>query len=426
MQMPPCTLPLTQPEWCSYFLPCLFFVSQVCHIVLSFPSRFLFQGDGSAVAMNSQPQIPLYDVPRSSVDSQPPSFQKRGSVSSMGNYHNHLLRRSSSQDHDSGYHSVNGTPTILGGPPVRLDKHPSFRQKRDSETSLRSYSNASSPPYGSYQDSELFDCDQEGSGFVEGPITGQMDGEGESVPPNQRQYDVVLPPGMRPPHRHPYYQALAPDYDQEETGDQYMRMVGRTSIDVKDGNYVYMRSASFGESTSPSVPVPMPQAGGNESAEYNTLQHFPQNQRPVSRQLANSLTYETLPTITETKNVPIPNSKRGDGHSNYENHPMPQDLHGVVPRAYRPSYENRDSATFRGVRGSHGQETYQNIGIDSSPQGSLNSNGNNNTSNRRPSMRRRSSEREEVSFLNGRGSSSSSPQSLSNSAENQRQPIPGH
>ena len=38
-----------------------------------------------------------------------------------------------------------------------------------------------------------------------------MDGEGE-VPPNQRQYDVVLAPGMRLPHPHPYYQALAPDY----------------------------------------------------------------------------------------------------------------------------------------------------------------------------------------------------------------------
>ena len=354
----------------------------------------------------------VYDVPRSSMESQHPSLQKRGSLSSssIGNYHNHLLRRHS-QDQDSGYHSVNNTPLNLAGPPVRLDKHPSFRQKRDSEASMRSYSNTSSPPCGSYHDTELFDCDQDA--IIEGPVMGHMDGM--EAGQGQHQYDRVLPHGRHHSHPHTHFQALAPEVDPEDADDQYMRMTSRTA-NMKDGTYVYMRSASFSESSSSSSSsVPMPQAGNMTAAEYNTLQHFPSNQRPSSRQLVTPASYETLPTISETKHVPIP--RRDD----YQNHPLPQELHGIMPRNYRPNYENRDTASFRGQRGLHTQDSYENVPQEGSP---LNSNNSNNAGPRRLSMRRRTSEREEVSILNS--SSSSSPKSLPNSSEQPRRTIMGH
>lgn len=75
--------------------------------------------------MHSQSQSAMYDVPHSSIDSQPHSISKRSSIPS--GYHNYLLTRSRSQmNHDSGYNSMGRTPPVLNGPPVPLDKHPSI------------------------------------------------------------------------------------------------------------------------------------------------------------------------------------------------------------------------------------------------------------------------------------------------------------
>ena len=331
--------------------------------------------------MNTQPQS-LYDVPRSSVDSHAPSHASQSSASSSihrrsvpSGYHNHNLTRSRSQDHDSGYHSIgsNGkTPPMLDGPPVRLDKHPSIRRKhRDSEPCMIRRSSSStvqssgSPQNGSYSergDSEqLFECDRDEPSRApssnsppehesEGYVTGPMDGDSES---NRHLYDVVKDRS----NSHPYFTPHAVEGGRmgplptTGTGDEYMAMVHPK---YRQDGYVFMRPTS--QSLSPpqqqqhssAIPVPMPQAGGNSSDEYNTLQHHTgSGGRPSSRLNPGSLTYETLPTINERKD-------------NYENHPLPQDLKGVVPRLYRPSYENHNRE-FRTER----RESYENIPVSS-------------------------------------------------------------
>lgn len=299
----------------------------------------------------------VYDVPRSSVDSQPHSINKRSSIPS--GYHNHLLRSRSQTDHDSGYNSMGKTPPTLDGPPVRLDKHPSIRRKRDSEPCLIRRSNSVQSPCSSYNDKEMSDpmFDDESSIMSrrtshsdsppdesEGYVTGHMDGDSADTMSNgQRVYDEVRE--GRTPDGHPYYIARSEPQGGGYVDDQYMRMIHPRSRN--DAGYVVMKPA---RATSPqkssTIPVPMPQQS-NSGDEYNTLQHFQSSRQRVS----NPMNYDTLPTIRE---------KQGSERSrdNYVNHPLPQDLKGVVPRHYQPSYENHEG--FRGRRGSHGQESYEN------------------------------------------------------------------
>ena len=106
---------------------------------------FLFEGDGRAVAIPTQ-GTQICDVPRSS-----PSYKHHNSIPG---YNNHVLSRSKSHYHDSGYPgspaSSMNTPPQLNGPPVRLDKHPSIRRKRPDIS--RSSSTAS---FGSYSDRDM-------------------------------------------------------------------------------------------------------------------------------------------------------------------------------------------------------------------------------------------------------------------------------
>lgn len=298
--------------------------------------------------MDSQSsQSTTYDVPRSlaSVDSQPHSINKRSSIPS--GYHNHLLTRSKSQDHDSGIYSLESgkTPPILDGPPVRLDKHPSIRKKRDSDPCVFRRSNSTQSPCSSYNDKEMSDpmFDDERSlsrrtshsdsppDESEGYVTGHMDGDSTV---DGRLYDVVKE--GRGSDGHPFYIPRA-----METEDQYMQMVHPK---YRNDGYVFMKRANSPQKSS-TIPVPQPVGS---SDEYNTLQHF--QGRQSAPRATNSLNYETLPTIVERQ------AGRGD---NYENHPLPQDLKGVMPRNYQPSYENHEGA-FRGRRGSRGQEDYEN------------------------------------------------------------------
>jgi hypothetical protein len=172
-----------------------------------------------------------------------------------------------------------------------------------------------------------------------------MDGDSETASNGQRLYDVVRE--GRTSDGHPYYTPKA-------TEDEYMQMIHPKTRD----NYVIMRPAnSSSPQKSSTIPVPMPQ--GDSIDEYNTLQHF--QGRMSGPRNVNSLNYETLPTIEERV------KPEGRSRDNYVNHPLPQDVKGLVPRMYQPSYENHE---FRGRRGSHDRESYENTLV--------NSNGNNN------------------------------------------------
>ena len=106
----------TESDTLSPFLYTLAFT--YLHIVSCLP------GDGRAVAIPSQGPPPIYDVPRSLLDTTlPPSYKYHNSIPG---YNNDVLSRSRSPDHDSGYRpsptSSMSTPTQLDGPPVP-DKH---------------------------------------------------------------------------------------------------------------------------------------------------------------------------------------------------------------------------------------------------------------------------------------------------------------
>lgn len=405
-----------------------------CLILSSPPShRFLFHGDGRAVASHSQPpQGSTYDVPppRSSVDAHSnSSHNKRGSNgnnSIPSGYSNHLLQRSRSQDHDSGYQSY-GSERALEGPPVRLDKHPSIRRKSRGESSdisvaRRGSSHSVQSPCSSFNErasefsEPLFECDDAtttGSSSHtphpdsppagdEAEVTGYMDADASSeggTVIGGHMYDVVRGggSGIGRSQSHPYYtpQSAREGGDSAvPTGDEYMCMIHPKSRTAHGRNgengYVYMRAASSSSLSSLSssqgsahqsstIPVPMPQAGGVNVGgdEYNTLQHFPNRQiasRVIDTQNYEVLPSKTLPTISEKgrRSTPPTSSKR----DNYENHPLPENVKGLVPRHYRPSYENHLEGAFRGRRGSHGQESYENVHQEAAVAG--NSNGNNN------------------------------------------------
>ena len=146
---------------------------------LSHPHSFLFKGDGRAVAIPTQ-QAPIYDVPRSSFDtSLPPSYKRHNSIP---NYNNHVLVRSRSHDHDSGYPpspigSMN-TPPQLDGPPVRLDKHPSIRRKSGTHPRDISRSNSTNS-FGSLSDRDMSYPPTARSGDLVEPRHGG-DGSGDS------------------------------------------------------------------------------------------------------------------------------------------------------------------------------------------------------------------------------------------------------
>lgn len=342
--------------------------------------------------MNLHPQG-VYDVPpsRSSVDSQSFSSQKRNSGSISSGYSNMICTKS--QDHDSGFHSIGSgrTPPMLDGPPVRLDKHPSIRRKRDSDPCLIRRSSSVQSPCSSFSENlePPFECEDMPPGHASHPdsppggddiVTGHMDGdsaESGGVNNGRRAYDEVRPRS----NSHPYYtpQATEGGRGEVEGEGEYMRMIhpkART-----EGTYVVMRSASQSSmEPSSTIPVPARSQSGPPGDHYNTLQHFSNGSAGrQSARVIDSQNYETLPN----KMLPTISERGGVRRENYENRADPQlrELRETAPRMYRPNYENHHEASFRGRRGSHGQESYENVGSVSA-----NSNGNNNNIHRQRSF----------------------------------------
>ena len=379
---------------------------------------FLFQGDGKAVDIPIQ-QGPIYDTPRASFDaSLPPSYQKRGSVPS--GYNNHVLTRSRSHDPDSGCPASPGsfmnTPP-LEGPPVRLDKHPSIRRKNATKPRDIKRSNSKESPSGSYTSARSVDSaidtvseqdefpsnDQSRSNTppdeCDGEIIGQMDPDAsityyDEVPSlSRRSHTVPASQGMQervilPGRAHSTASCTTMEYESMTHP--------KDSAMFKYDGYVFMRSKNMPAS----VPIPV-----DNTNTYNQLNHFPQRQSPQQNGAPRSRNnYDQLPTISEKRRVST--DVDSEKPSNYENHPLPQDLKGVSPHVYRPSYENVEKAK-RDRRGSQNQEQYENVTATGeqvrSPQ--ANANGNNNGDKKRISLRRKSSVKEQVKLSNGTGPS---------------------
>jgi len=370
--------------------------------------NFLFKGDGRAVAIPTQGSPPIYDVPRSSLDTTlPPSYKRHNSIPG---YNNHVLSRSRSHDHDSGYPpspvSSMNTPPQLDGPPVRLDKHPSIRRKSGGRDMSRSNSTTS---FGSLSERDMHfgggrsrdsavELHMDGDGSGENSrsnspqdedvgVIGQMDPDQPAahydvIPKRDAHYDsvprrthsdgsmanghqrVVLPGGMDPSH---YEQMVHP------------RNSGMQGYD----GYVFMKPAeNGGRATSAPIPVASRNVAVVGDDTYHHLQRRPSPQNSSSPR--NRQNYDQLPTISEGR------------RSNYENHPLPRDIKGMSFE-YRPSYENVEKA-IHDRRGSMNQDPYENVdGEQSTGHNSNTNNGNSGSQKKRLSLRRRSSEKEVVS-----------------------------
>ncbi len=326
---------------------------------------FLFKGDGTAVPIHTQTPT-LYDSPRASFDTNfPPSYQRENSIGSSLGHSNPILSRSRSIDHDSGFVGSPGSFTSpkLEGPPVRLDKHPSIRRKRDAShpRDIRRSSNSSTnSPLGSFSAEP---------GFEEGQSSGN---HSRSISPQDEcDGDVV---GCMDPEPIPMYEpvpqgGLAGPRVILRGGDttaEYETMVHPSANDDTMGGYVQMSKAPLAlpNHTNP-MSVPKPHA-------YNTPQHSSNKPNPHNTAAARN-NYDTLPTIRETK------------QDIYINHPLPQDVKDAPQRVYSPDYQNVDlSSSSEGRRGSMTKEQYENVG------------------GRRQSTKRRDSDHESVDLPSGK------------------------
>lgn len=369
--------------------------------------NFLFKGDGSAVAIpTQQTPTPLYDVPRASFDSSlPPSYSRQASMSagsSGGGYtYNSYLSRSRSQDGgDPASYSSSPASVKLDGPPVRLDKHPSIRRKKQDsqprDIKRRSSHNISPPQLdaanggASSVDSALDDAmfehgeetttsspnqsrsespeEEDGDGCV-----GQMDDPKADV---SSHYDIPkLHTKMHP----------------EQTVSSYEKMVHPK---FRKEGYVYMQPSSSRQESSPprtssssssqdpqrSDPIPIAMQNGVEGDFYHKLQHFPQNftrqnSGPSSTSTSTSTSppdssqsvsprsrsnYDKLPTIAEDRNTLDSGISESGMSSNYENHPLPQELACISPKVYQPNYVNVELAQ-RERKGSQNADVYENV-----------------------------------------------------------------
>ena len=294
------------------------------------------------------------------------------------------------------------TSPRLEGPPVRLDKHPSIRRKRDSSKPREiKRSNSTTSPMGSFSEASARSGDsvepifeQDGSTSphddqsrshspqddCDGDVVGSMDPDSEHCTSNVPMYDVISHNPGSQSHR----------VVMSVRSTEYETMIHPTKSNMgldMQGGYVQMSRAP---QPSGQTSVPQPSSGGET---YNTLQHFPSPQ--------NRSNYDQLPTIRETPKAP---EVGRESPSNYENHPLPKDLKSIAPHVYQPNYQNVELAR-QDRRGSQNQEQYENVDANGDQMAPVtNSNGNNSV--RRMSMRRKDSDREEVRLpVEGNGTS---------------------
>lgn len=291
---------------------------------------FLFKGDGTAVPIHTHSH-PLYDCPRASFDTNfPPSYQRENSIGSLG-HSNPILSRSRSTDHDSGFVGSPGSFTSpkLEGPPVRLDKHPSIRRKRDAsnprEIHRRRSSGSTNSPLGSFSETTSVSGSAEPS-YDDGQSSGN---QSRSISP-QDECDGDVVGCMDPESEHsnvPMYEVVPGVGTASSQHRTVMRGGTRTEYETmvnpnaNEDAYVQMSKApplALRNHTNP-MSVPQPQA-------YNTTQHNRSSQPNAVAAARNN--YDTLPTIKEAK------------QDTYVNYPLPQDLKGVPSRVYTPDYQN--------------------------------------------------------------------------------------
>ena len=337
--------------------------------------------------------VPLYDNPRASFDSSlPASYKQRGSsIPESSNPYQHVPR-----DPDSGYPA---SPASYGldGPPVRLDKHPSFKKQRSAPCDINSgrrYQRRSSNNHSISNSLSERDSTAESS-FSEDLIFDQEDSlttpTRSPSPPEQSidegcfmglmdQDDLAAVDGL--PKRS--YTEPAVGSEKPKVGNrchstatcqavrrvhEYEVMVHPKAADMynREG-YTYMNPAELKAPPPPppmtrSAPIPVSHQNGDGISSGHLLPSTGSSPSSASpRRYAN---YDRLPTIAEREardreRQRETEERQKDKSSPYENYPLPPSVQNSAPVYYSPTYQNV-SLAHSDRRGSQNREEYENV-----------------------------------------------------------------
>eukprot|EP00731_Ephydatia_muelleri_P035380 Em0118g9a len=313
-------------------------------------------GDGKAIGQHKKP---IYNTPKPSVDSLPPSYNRRFSTSTSSGYHSQtkvpiydtpkpsvdylspFYNRPLSTSTSSGYQSqtnitspasTSGSPSVHSEtiPPVQRDHHPGRLGCQISAPCNINPRRIVSQPIGStssllrnhtprsschLDDPAFFDCSlaSEEDLHTDYPV-GQLDQESvaDGSHAQRRSATIPLGPSLGRGHTqnrcHTTAMCKVPRGVNGGSGcDEYEQMIHPSFAHravYKDPDYVYMHPAVSRTPDSSQSP-----------AAYPNYDYVP----PAS----------SLSTISKVER-PTP----------YENHPLPRDLQNVVPVTFQPRYEN--------------------------------------------------------------------------------------
>ena len=328
--------------------------------------RFLFEGNGQAVSIPTYGTLrgPIYDHPRSSFDSSlPGAYNKEQSVS--GGYQYHQVQSGSGSGRfreDSGYPGSPVTNSMSPAadlpPPLRLDKHPSFRKQHSLPCRVpkRAGSVCSSSPSGSLDrdassqvfahsvnslnEEDLFDergssrqsvspPDVQDEGYSENEESGSgqfvMDpdfSENGIAVAHQRRFTEPMAPGGQRVHI-PQRSNTAPSAMRE-----YEKMVHPNAPMYQEG-YVVMVRSNCGTMQKQQVQVP------SHYDVPSSLRRAPAADAASSSSPRKYENCHPLPTIQEANSTP----QRRRETENYENYPI-NATEGEEFVDYEPNYEN--------------------------------------------------------------------------------------
>ena len=352
---------------------------------------FLFEGNGKAVPVAIQSVPALYDTPRASFDSGLPAsyFKREGSIPETSNPYQHIAKKI--MEPDSGYLT---SPVNFGleGPPVRLDKHPSFQKQRSalcgrrqhnrsncnstsSSLNKRDASNPSLPTAESFSEDILFDRGDSPTTPTRSPsppehpdgaedcFMGSMDQDdifADSYPP-KRSY--TEPAGGSEKHKMPSRcHSTATCQAATRRVHEYEVMVHpkHAAMYGREG-YTYMNPAEMKAQPSITHSAPIPVSRPNAEAVAGQL--FPNLWSTSSASPRRYQHYDRLPTIAEREarqKRQEAEEAHKDRSSSYENFPLPPDVTNSSPVYYTPNYENVSMAHSNG-RESQIRDEYKNV-----------------------------------------------------------------
>ncbi|CAI8055664.1 hypothetical protein GBAR_LOCUS30365 [Geodia barretti] len=331
--------------------------------------RFLFQGDGKAVSIPTKDSA-VYSRPRSSIDMSLPSSYQRSQSSSSFQY----SQVSVGAGDDSGFKdspiSRSRSPAQDVPPPVRLDKHPSFRKQRSVPVPRSSRSSASpsgsfgapsqqsySHSVGSFNDDEMFDERAMSRQSVSPHDEGYSE-ENEESGSGQFRMDPEF--GASSDAHHHHYETM-PLHGQDQHEYETMRHPSQSGHHPAQEDYIKMIPAFANGMTIPRPvvssnydvpPIPRPVVPSN----YDVPPPFRKRngESPIPSSASPSSNYDNsgpLPTIQEAP-------KTHERPELYENVPAASKTRDEDFVVYHPNYEN---AEIRSQRRRDSCETYQNV-----------------------------------------------------------------